>query len=74
MHSNLWNDTQTESGSTDASATVATTDTDGSPNGEQSPLDAAIEASSWSRADIELALNAVQVVLLVVWLYLAYHE
>jgi len=73
MHSNLWNDTQTQSGSTDASAT-ATTDTDGNNGGEQSPLDAAIEASSWSRADVELALDIAQVVLLAVWAYYTYHE
>ena len=68
MNSSLWNDTQTGSDSTEA--TVATADS----SGEQSPIDAAIEASSWSRQDIELALDVVQVVLLVVWLYLSYHE
>jgi len=69
MNSSLWNDTQTGSDSTDAT----TTDTGGS-DGEQSPLDAAIEASSWSRADVELALNVIQTVLLVVWVVHTYHE
>jgi len=71
MNSNLWNDTQTESSSTDETPTVASTTDAG---GEQSPLDAAIEASSWSRADVELALQFAQVALLAVWVYTTYHE
>lgn len=70
MNSNLWNDEHASSDSTDATVATATTDT----SVEQSPLAAAIEASSWSRADIELALQAVQVALLAVWVYHTYHE
>jgi len=73
MNSNLWNDTQTQSGSADATPTATATSTNGA-DGEQSPLDAAIEASSWSRADVELALDIAQVVLLAVWAYYTYHE
>ena len=72
MNSNLWNDTQTESSSTDATATATTAPS--TTAGEQSPLAAAIEASSWSRADVELALQAAQVALLAVWVYHTYHE
>jgi len=72
MNPNLWNGTQTESGSTDATATTATAPS--TTADEQSPLDAAIEASSWSRADVELALQAAQVALLAFWAYHTYHE
>jgi len=72
MNSNLWNDTQTESSSTDATVTTTTAPT--TTSGEQSPLDAAIEASAWSRADVELALQAAQVLLLAFWAYHTYHE
>jgi len=67
MSTNLWDTTETESSSTDATVTATTA-------GEQSPLAAAIEASSWSRADVELALQAAQVALLAVWVYHTYHE
>ncbi|SEW10160.1 hypothetical protein [Halobacterium jilantaiense] len=72
MTTNLWDTTETESSSTDATAT--TTAAPSPTAGEQSPLDAAIEASSWSRADIELALQVVQVALLAIWVYHTYHE
>ena len=72
MNSNLWDTDQTESSSTpDATATAASTT---SEPGEQSPLGAAIEASSWSRADVELALQVAQVALLAVWVYHTYHD
>ncbi len=72
MNSNLWNDTQTESGSTDATTTTAPSTTDAED--EQSPLTAAIQASSWSREDVELVIEVAQVVLLAVWAYYTYHE
>ncbi|MFB6087854.1 MAG: hypothetical protein ABEJ85_04975 [Haloarculaceae archaeon] len=72
MNDNLWNDQATGSGSTQVHTTTDATTTDS--GGEESPLAAAIAASSWSRADIELALDVLQVVLLLVWLYLAYHD
>lgn len=71
MNSNLWDTNETDSDST-ADATAAASTTAGS--GEQSPLSAAIEASSWTREDIELALQLVQVALLAVWLYSTYDE
>jgi|GEM_PF-1784798 len=67
MSTNLWDETETESDSTHATGTATA-----STAGEQSPLAAAIEASSWSRADIEMALDVVQTVLLVVWVYHTY--
>jgi len=70
MSTNLWDTTETESSSTDATATTAPSTT----SAEQSPLDAAIEASSWSRADVELTLELAQVALLAVWVYHTYHE
>ncbi len=72
MNSNLWNDIQTESSSTD-DATVTTAPSTTS-EGEQSPLTAAIEASAWSREDVELVIEVAQVVLLAVWAYYTYHE
>jgi len=72
MNSNLWNDTQTESSSTDTTATATTAPS--TTSGEHSPLDAAIEASSWTREDVELVLQAAQVLLLAFWAYHTYHE
>lgn len=73
MHSNLWEHDQTTSDAISATAsTTATATTDG--GGEQSPLTAAIEASSWSRADVELALQVTQVALLAVWVFLIYQN
>lgn len=71
MNSNLWDTNETDSDSTtEATATASTTDA----GGEQSPLSAAIGASSWTREDIELALQLVQIALLAVWLYSTYDE
>ncbi|GAA0276947.1 hypothetical protein [Halobacterium noricense] len=72
MNSNLWDTTETTSDSTDATASATASTT--AANGEQSPLSAAIDASSWSRADVELALQLAQVALLAVWLYSTYDE
>jgi hypothetical protein len=71
MSTNLWDTTQTESSSTEPAPAAAPSTTSGS---DQSPLSAAIEASSWSRADIELALEVAQIALLAVWVYTTYHE
>jgi len=66
MNSNLWDEQETDSDSTpEATATASVTS-------EQSPLAAAIDASSWSREDVGLALNVVQTVLLLVWVYSTY--
>lgn len=72
MNSNLWDTTDTDSDSTDATASATASTTDAS--GEQSPLSAAIDASSWTREDIELVLEVVQIVLLAVWLYSTYDD
>lgn len=68
MNSNLWDTTDTDSDSTDATASAT------AASGDQSPLSAAIDASSWTREDIELALQLVQVALLAVWLYSTYDD
>jgi hypothetical protein len=65
MNPNLWNDQTTASDSTNAATTTAS---------EQSPLTAAIEASEWSRQDIELALHVAQVGLLAAWVFLIYQN
>ncbi|MCD2202744.1 hypothetical protein [Halobacterium sp. KA-6] len=68
MNSNLWDTTDTDSDSTDTAASTT------NAASEQSPLAAAIDASTWSREDIELALQLVQVALLAVWLYSTYND
>lgn len=54
----LWDDTQRQQ--TNSTATATTADT----NSEESPLAAAIEASHWSREDIDLALSIGQFALM----------
>ncbi|WP_353634602.1 hypothetical protein ABSL23_02285 [Halobacterium sp. NMX12-1] len=72
MNSNLWDEHETTSDSTDATASATASTTDA--GGEQSPVAAAVDASSWSREDIELALQVVQVVLLAVWVVHTYNH
>ena len=79
MNPNLWNDQTTASDSTDRESdqTGAQTAEAGEwtqSGGDVSPLTAAIEASQWNRADIELVLQLAQVALLLVWLVHTYTD
>lgn len=58
-----------ESGATQGTASTTSSTASTSSSSEMTPVQAAIEASSWTREDIELLLNAIMVLVLLANLY-----